>query len=92
MEVILQLFEIPEGKIDSTRGVSSMKMIHDIMEDSRGRMWFSTNGGIFIKDNDSLSNISEQDGLKTSFVNQVIEDKNGSFLDFDLKGTFSLYG
>lgn len=81
-------FEIPEGKIDSTRGVSSKKMIHDIMEDSRGRMWFSTNGGVFIKDNDSLSNISEKDGLKTSFVNQVIEDKNGSFWISTSKGLF----
>lgn len=81
-------FEIPEGKIDTTRGVSSTKMIHDIMEDSHGRMWFSTNGGVYIKDNDLLSNISEKDGLKTSFVNQVIEDKNGSFWISTSKGLF----
>ena len=82
-------FEIPEGKIDTTRGVSSTKMIHDIMEDSHGRMWFSTNGGVYIKENDSLSNISEKDGLKTSFVNQVIEDKNGSFWISTSKGLFN---
>ena len=61
-------FEIPEGKIDTTRGVSSTKMIHDIMEDSHGRMWFSTNGGVYIKENNSLTNISEKDGLKTSLL------------------------
>jgi len=81
-------FEIPEGKIDTTRGVSSTKMIHDIMEDSHGRIWFSTNGGVYIKDNDLLSSISEKDGLKTSFVNQVIEDKNGSFWISTSKGLF----
>jgi ligand-binding sensor domain-containing protein len=85
-------FEIPEGKIDTTVGVSSTKMIHDIMEDSRGRMWFSTNGGVYIKDNDLLSNISEKDGLKTGSVNQVIEDKNGSFWISTPKGLFYLHG
>jgi ligand-binding sensor domain-containing protein len=81
-------FEIPEGKIDTTRGISSKKMIHDIMEDSQGRMWFSTNGGVYIKDNDGLINISESDGLKTSFVNKVIEDKNGRFWISTTKGLF----
>lgn len=81
-------FEIPEGKIDTTRGVSSTKMIHNIMEDSRGRMWFSTNGGVYIKDNNELRHIAERDGLKTSFVNQVLEDKNGSFWISTSKGLF----
>jgi ligand-binding sensor domain-containing protein len=81
-------FEIPEGKIDPTRGISSTKMIHDIMEDRQGRIWFSTNGGVYIKDFDLLHNISEKDGLKTNFVNQVIEDKNGSFWISTSKGLF----
>lgn len=81
-------FEIPEGKIDTTRGVSSTKMIHNIMEDSHGRMWFSTNGGVYIKEHDVLSNISEKDGLKTNFVNQVIEDRDGSFWISTSKGLF----
>jgi ligand-binding sensor domain-containing protein len=80
--------EIPEGKLDTTRGVSSTKMIHNIMEDSKGRMWFSTNGGVYIKDTNSLTNISEKDGLSTSFVNEVIEDKNGFFWIATSNGLF----
>ena len=86
------VFEIPEGKFDSTLGVSSTKMIHDIMEDSKGRLWFSTNGGIYIKDNSMLTNLSEKDGLTTSFVNQVIEDKKGLFWISTSKGLFCLKG
>ena len=86
------VFEIPEGKIDSARGISSTKMIHDIMEDSKGRLWFSTNGGIYIKDNNILSNLSEKDGLTTNFVNQVIEYKKGHFWISTSKGLFSLKG
>ena len=72
-------YEIPEGIKDPSRGVSSKKMIHNIMEDSSGRLWFSTNGGVYIKDGDLLTNISEKNGLKTSFVNTIIEDEDGSF-------------
>jgi len=72
-------FEIPEGKINPNRGVTSKWIVHDIMEDSKGRIWFSTNGGVYIKDGELLTNISEKDGLKTSFVNKVIEDRDGSF-------------
>jgi len=85
-------FEIPEGILNTSLGVSSTKMIHDIMEDSKGRMWFSTNGGVYILDNGLLKNISEKDGLNTSFVNQVIEDKNGNFWISTSKGLFHLKG
>lgn len=85
-------FEIPEGELDTTVGISSPKMIHNIMEDSRGRMWFSTNGGIYIRDKDLLINISEKDELNTSFVNKIIEDKSGSFWISTSKGLFSLKG
>ena len=85
-------FAIPEGKVDTTVGVSSSKMIHNIMEDSRGRMWFCTNAGVYIQDKDSLINISEKDGLNTSFVNKVLEDKSGSFWISTSKGLFCLKG
>lgn len=85
-------FEIPEGELDTTVGVSSPKMIHNIMEDSRGRMWFSTNGGVYIQDKDLLINISEKDGLNTSFVNKVIEAKSGVFWISTSKGLFYLKG
>jgi ligand-binding sensor domain-containing protein len=81
-------FELPEGKLDTSVGVSSTKMIHNIIEDSKGRIWFSTNGGIYLYDNDVLVNISEKDGLNTSFVNMVIETKKGDFWISTSKGLF----
>ncbi|SEL99520.1 Two component regulator propeller [Aquimarina amphilecti] len=72
-------FEIPKGKIDPSRGVSSKEIVHHIMEDSNGRILFSTNGGVYIKDGNLLTNLSEKDGLKSGFVNKVLQDKDGSF-------------
>ncbi len=71
-------FAIPEAKPDSTRGVTSAKIVHSIMEDSKGRMWFGTNGGAYVYDGKSLSNISEKDGLCNNNVNSILEDKNGN--------------
>jgi ligand-binding sensor domain-containing protein len=84
----LSPFEIPEGKIDSTLGVSTAKMIHSIIEDSTGKMWFATNGGVYIYDGKKLSNISEKDGLSSNFVSQIIERKDGSFWIKAKKGLF----
>lgn len=81
-------FELPEGEIDTTLGVSGTKMIHHISEDSKGRIWFSTNAGIFIKDNNVLKRISEKDGLKTHYMGKVIETRNGEFLICSSKGLY----
>ena len=49
------------------------------MEDSKGKMWFGTNGGAYVYDGKSLSNISEKDGLCSNAVNCILEDKDGNF-------------
>ena len=72
-------FELPKGKIDPNRGVSSKEIVHHIMEDRNGRMFFSTNGGVYIKEGNLLTNLSEKDGLKTSFISKVIQEKDGTF-------------
>lgn len=71
-------FAIPEAKPDSTRGVTSAKIVHCIMEDSKGKIWFGTNGGAYIYDGKSLSNISEKDGLCNNNVGCISEDKEGN--------------
>lgn len=76
---VFTLFEIPEGKADPTRGVSTSRMVHSIMEDRTGRMWFGTNGGAYIYDGTVLTNISEKDGLRSNFVNSIVEDRDGNF-------------
>ncbi|MHA7057838.1 ligand-binding sensor domain-containing protein [Aquimarina sp. M1] len=85
-------FEIPEGKIDTTRGVSSTKIVHDIMEDNNGNMWFSTNAGLFSYANNKLINISAKAGIQTNFINEVFEDKQGDLWVSTKKGLYNLRG
>lgn len=84
----LSHFEIPEGKINTSMGISTTKMIHSIIEDSKGKMWFATNGGVYIYDGTNLKNISEKDGLQTNFINQIIESKDGDFWISSSKGIY----
>jgi len=72
-------FELPEGFIDPTRGVSSTKMVHCIMEDYKGTMWFCSNAGLFSYSDNTLINISEKVGMQTNFVNKIIEVNKGEF-------------
>lgn len=79
-------FAIPEAEPEYDKcehwwfqGATSTKTVHCIMEDSKGRIWFGTNGGAYIYDGKSLSNISEKDGLCNNSVNRILEDKDGSF-------------
>ncbi len=78
-------FDLPETEPDSNRGVTSSRIVHSIMEDSHGKMWFGTNGGAYIYDASqtggqkvSLSNISTKDGLPDNSVNDILEDKDGN--------------
>jgi len=72
-------FELPETQDDPRRGVTSTRIVHSIMEDHSGRMWFGTNGGAFVYDGKTLSNISEKDGLCGNIVNDILEDEDGNF-------------
>lgn len=72
-----ETFELPESKSDSTRGVTSSKIVHSIMQDSGGRIWFGTNGGAYIWDENDLSILSEADGLCNNAVNCILEDDYG---------------
>ena len=83
-------FDIPEGKIDTTVGVSSTKMIHSILEDSKGTIWLSTNAGLFSYSNKKLKNISDEVGVPTNFVSKIVEDKKGGFWVSTSKGLFHL--
>lgn len=83
-------FSLPEGKIDSTLGISSTKMVHSIFEDSKGALWFSSNAGLFSYVNNTLTNVSKISGIKTSFVNEIFEDKNGELWVSTKKGLYNL--
>tara|TARA_R110002049_G_scaffold28018_4_gene96630 strand:- start:42680 stop:43750 length:1071 start_codon:yes stop_codon:yes gene_type:complete len=83
-------FTLPEGKIDSTLGISSTKMVHSIFEDSKGTLWFSSNAGLFSYAKNSLLNVSEKAGIQTNFVNEIFEDKNGGLWVSTKNGLYNL--
>jgi ligand-binding sensor domain-containing protein len=49
-----------------------------IMEDSQGRMWFSTNGyGVYVWDGQDFVQYDKEDGLTDNSVDVILEDSNG---------------
>lgn len=83
-------FELPEGEIDTAKGISSTKMVHSIIEDSKGTLWFSSNAGLFSYANNSLLNVSEKAGIQTNFINEIFEDKNGKLWVSTKNGLYNL--
>lgn len=71
-------FELPETTPDYNRGVTSSKIVHAIMQDSKNQMWFATNNGAYIYDGKTLKNLSETDGLSNNSVNDILEDNSGN--------------
>ncbi|MCI1265045.1 MAG: hypothetical protein LKG19_00625 [Saprospiraceae bacterium] len=83
-------FDLPEGKKDTTLAISSTKMVHSILEDSKGTIWFSTNAGLFSYTNKKLKNISDEVGVPTNFISKIVEDNKGGFWVSTSKGLFYL--
>jgi len=72
-------FDLPEGERDISVGISSTKMVHCIMEDSKENIWFCTTAGLFRLNNEQLYNESEKLGIESNFVNEIIESKTGGY-------------
>lgn len=70
-------FPLPETRIDPNRGVTSARIVHSILQDRAGNMWFSSNGGAFMYDGQSIKNLNEEDGLCSDYLNCIFEDKKG---------------
>ncbi len=83
-------FDLPEGQKDTTLAISSTKMVHNIFEDSKGTIWFSSNAGLFSYSNKKLKNISEELGIPTHFVSKIVEDKKGEYYVSTSIGLFHL--
>ena len=83
-------FKLPEGKKDTTLSISSSKMVHNIFQDTKGTLWFSSNAGLFSYVNDSLTNVSERTGIQTNFINEVFEDKKGELWVSTKAGLYNL--
>lgn len=83
-------FNLPEGKIDSTLGVSSKEIVHDIFQDSEDKIWMSSNAGLFLYADTTLVNVSKKVGIQTNFINEVFEDTNGTLWISTKEGLYNL--
>lgn len=72
-------FDLPEVEPDRGRGVTSSRLVHRILQDSQGRMWFATSGGVFVQDAATLRQLTVDDGLCGNSVNDILEDAGGDF-------------
>jgi ligand-binding sensor domain-containing protein len=72
-------FDLPEVEPDWERGVASSRLVNSILQDSRGRMWFATGGGVFVQDAGVLRHFTVDDGLCGDSVNDILEDADGDF-------------
>ncbi|MEO1129965.1 MAG: two-component regulator propeller domain-containing protein [Planctomycetota bacterium] len=71
-------FDLPASEPDQTRGVTSPWIVHSIIEDAKGRMWFAVNGGVYIWDGTALEHLSTKDGLCHDVVNCILESDDGT--------------
>ncbi len=85
-------FALPKGKTDTTLGVSSPEMVHQVVEDSKGSIWFCTNAGLFAYEKQTLKHVSAQLGLQNTFVTHIIETKLGEYWISTSKGPFHFNG
>jgi len=83
-------FELPLGIKDTTVGVSSDKMINKIFRDSKGKLWISSNAGLFSYSNNRLTNVSKKAGIKSNFVSIGFEDKAGVLWLTSKEGLYTL--
>ena len=85
-------FQLPEGEIDKALGISSTKMIHNILEDKNSDIWICTNAGLFKYANNILTNVSEKVGIQTNFINEIVETKKDEFLISTKEAVYKMRG
>src|SRR5690606_7574274 len=82
--------EMPEGIKDPTLGVSSARMVHQIVTDRRGNLWITSNAGLFSYANNQLTHVSREAGIQTNFVNRLFEDSKGGLWISSNEGLYYL--
>lgn len=84
--------ELPEGTLDTTLGVSSTKMVHCILEDRTGDIWFCSNAGLHKLSRGNLIDISKKAGIETNFVDEILESKRGGYYISTKTALYKLQG
>ncbi|TAE49328.1 MAG: hypothetical protein EAZ89_14320 [Bacteroidetes bacterium] len=63
--------------LDAPGGIS-LNYVYCIFPDSRGRIWFGTDGqGLFVRENSHITRFGETEGLKSEVVYSIAEDPQG---------------
>ena len=74
-------FQLSTNQFESfnTAPATGSAYIYYVLEDSRGRVWFATDGrGITVWQNGSYQSFREKDGLHAKVIYSLAEDKNGN--------------
>lgn len=72
------LFEIDNYRLIKSelgKGINA-KVINHLYKDGNGNYWFSTENGVFRKNQNSIKQYTEKDGLPHNFIYQITVDKN----------------
>lgn len=63
----------------STTSVTGSAYIYYVLEDSKGRVWFATDGkGLTLWENGTYKTFREKDGLNAKVIYSLAEDQNGN--------------
>jgi ligand-binding sensor domain-containing protein len=71
-------FDLKKEIIHQYKEISHDNYIKKIFKDSNQKWWISTNNGIWQFKDHKFHQITEEDGLPISSINQVFEDRNGN--------------
>ena len=70
----------PQPDIKNIYPKLSRKLVWEIIEDSKGNLWFATDSMGAIKyDGKHFTHFTKKDGLNTNVVNSIFEDSKGNF-------------
>ena len=71
-------------------GLSS-SIVHDMLQDQRGYIWFATERGVSVFDGHSFENITTKNGLAENDIRSIHEDSQGRIWFLTLTGGISYY-
>jgi len=74
----LQYFSVAEGLGGA--------QVTGIMEDQKGQLWFTTNGGVSVYDGQHFTTYTEEDGLPHNWAWSILEDQRGQIWVGTIKG------
>lgn len=81
--------DLPLGVKDPTLGVSSEKMVKKIFQDRNGKIWISSNAGLFTYSNHKALDASKDVKSKTKYVSIGFEDGAGVLYTTSKEGLFA---